>query len=34
MNVEVGTDAVQFPVKEYINLIFVAVNVLFCMAYY
>jgi hypothetical protein len=26
MNVEVGTDAVEFPEKEYINGIFVAVR--------
>jgi hypothetical protein len=25
MNVEIGTEAVQFPEKEYINVIFVAV---------
>ncbi len=27
MNVEIGTEAAQFPVKEYINGIFVAENV-------
>jgi hypothetical protein len=26
MNVEIGTEAAQFPEKEYINWIFVAVN--------
>jgi hypothetical protein len=27
MNVEIGTEAAQFPEKEYINGIFLAVNV-------
>jgi hypothetical protein len=27
MNVEIGTEATQFPEKEYINRIFVAVHV-------
>ncbi len=27
MNVEIGTEAVQFPEKEYINGIFVAVHI-------
>ncbi len=26
MNVEIGTEAAQFPEKEYINVIFVAVG--------
>jgi hypothetical protein len=26
MNVEIGTEAVQFPEKEYINVIFLAVG--------
>jgi hypothetical protein len=26
MNVEIGTEAAQFPEKEYINMIFVAVH--------
>ncbi len=29
MNVEIGTEAAQFPEKEYINGIFVAVFMLF-----
>jgi hypothetical protein len=29
MNVEIGTKAAQFPEKEYINGIFVAVHVLY-----
>jgi hypothetical protein len=32
MNVEIGTEAAQFPEKEYINEIFVAVHTL--LAYF
>jgi hypothetical protein len=28
MNVEIGTEAAQFPEKEYINLIFLAVHII------
>ncbi len=34
MNVEIGTDAEQFPEKEYINGIFVAVHWHFPMIWY
>jgi hypothetical protein len=30
MNVEIGTEAAQFPEKEYLNGIFVAVQDFFC----
>ncbi len=33
MNVETGTEAVRFPEKEYINVIFVAVLLLNCVGY-
>jgi hypothetical protein len=34
MNVEVGTEAAQFPEKEYINGIFLAVYISDCVAFY
>ncbi len=30
MNVEIGAEAAQFPEKEYVNGIFIAVNVCVC----
>ncbi len=34
MNVEIVTEAAQFPEKEYINGIFLAVNIPDCVAFY